>query len=481
MFRLKLAGLLFTALLGYAKGIAQDTLSRGRMLTLQECVDIAIKNNLQVKISDLAGQSARVNRNQAIDYLLPSISANASQGVNMGKSVNPVTYSYVNQTLGTGSYGINTNLLLFAGLQVESSIGQYGFAYEAAKLDLQQQKDNITLNVLLDYMQVLSNIDVLAISREQALTDSNQLQRLKILFGEGSLPVLSDYSDLQGQYAGDKLAIVNAVNALESSKITLFNVLNIPYSRDAQYESMTPNPSPADYGADPDSIYQTALRNLPEIKSADLKIKSSRKALQFYRGAYFPTLSAYGNFNSNYSSSATSGIPGSIVNQQTSDFVTVGGTVYNVFTPSQNFTFTKVPLGQQISNDLYTSFGLSLNLPILNSLRARNNVKLAKITLENTIATAHNTRLVLQQQVEQAYQNMLSAYGQLKAYTDQVTAFAESFRITEIRFNNGVVNSSIYVIAKNNIDRARVNLSVARYAYIFRTKILDYYQGRLMW
>jgi len=134
-----------------------------------------------------------------------------------------------------------------------------------------------------------------------------------------------------------------------------------------------------------------------------------------------------------------------------------------------------------VKNNRQTSIGLQLNIPILNYLRARNGVKQAKINLRNSQINANSTRLLLQQSVELAYQNMISAYKQYKSYIDQANAYAESFRTTEIRFNEGVVNSDVYVLAKNNTDRANTNLAQAKYTYIFRTKVLDYYQGKLSW
>jgi outer membrane protein len=477
----KFLGWALAILFHAAAAQGQDSSGTGKMLTLQECVDIAVKNNILVETNEIARQTAQVNRNQAIDYLLPSITGNAQQAVYMGKSVNPVTYSYVNQTIGTGSYGLNANLLLFAGLQIQNSIKQYGYSFDASKLDLQQQKDNITLNVLVDYLQVLSNTDVLSQTREQAATDVRQLQRLEQQNSQGALSVPSDMYNLRGQVAADQGAIVTAISNLESSKITLFQVLNIPYDRRVQLESITPNPNIAQYGSDPDSIFQKALQILPGIKSVDLKVKASQRALAVARGVYFPTLSVFGGLSSNYSSAALNSIGGAITNQPTSNFVTVSGSTYYVYTPVQNFTSTKVPFGQQVSNDLNNSLGLSLNVTLLNGLRARNQVRQAKINLLSTEYQANNTKLTLQQTVELAYQNMLAAYGQFKSYLDQVAAYTESFRITEIRFNEGVINSDPYVLAKNNLDRAAISLTAAKYAYIFRTKILDYYQGTLIW
>ena len=458
---------------------AQDTSVVGNVLTLQQCVDIAIKNNLLVRTSETTMESNKVLLNQSRDYLLPYINAQGIQGTGFGRNLNPYTYTYVDQQIVTGSYVLNSGLTLFSGLQILNSIKQYGYAYDASKMDLQQQKDNITLSVILAYLQILGSRDLLVISREQADVDAKQLRRLEILNNAGGLLLLSDLSNLKGQYAGDQVNIATAVNNLESAKINLFQLLNIPYKKDVQYEAIPAGPQLPVYETSSDSIYQTALLTLPIIKSADLRIKSYKKALQATRGQYFPTLSFYGSLNTSYSNAATINIPGNSVQVATADYVTVSGTNYNVITKQQNFTTQNISFGDQFKNNRFTSIGLQLSVPILNSFRARNNVKQAKINLKIAENNANSTRLVLQQNVELAFQNMITSYSQLKSYQDQVLAYAESFRTTEIRFNEGVVNSDIYVLAKNNIDRANINLAQAKYNYIFRTKILDYYQGRL--
>lgn len=476
MQRIKITVLLIAVCLCWNKNFSQDSLS---MLNLRQCVDIAIKSNLLVEQSTLTMQTNGVYRNQAIANLLPTINASGNQGIYYGKSVNPTTYQYINQQQNTGSYSLNAGLTLFSGLQLQNAIKQNQFAYDASKLDLQQQKDNITLQVLLAYLQVLSSQDLLALGRQQADVDLKQLQRLEAQNKEGATPVLSNLYDLRGQYAGDLGNIVTAVNNVETAKINLYQLLNIPYKKDVQYERILLDLNADDTLKGSDDIYKTALSILPAVKSVDLKIKANRKAVLVYKGQYYPTLSFYGSINSNYSNLATNTILGPVTTVATSDYVTVNGTNYNVNTQQQTATFSKIGFGDQFNNNRNTQIGLSLQIPILNFLRVRNNVKQAKINLKNAEYVATSTKLVLQQNVEQAFQNMISAYGQYKAYQDQVTAYAESFRITEIRFNEGVITSDVYVIAKNNIDRANINLSQAKYIYILRTKILDYYQGKL--
>jgi outer membrane protein len=460
-------------------GYPQNPGDTAVLVTLKQCVDLAIKNNLLVEQSSIGMQTSKVQYNQALGNMLPQIYGQASQQQGFGRILNTYTYTYLNQQLNSGSYSANANLTLFSGLSLLNTFKQNNYAYSASKLDLQQQKESITLSVILGYLQVLSSRDLLAISREQADVDLKQVNRLQLQSDAGALLLLSNLSDLKGQYAGDLVNISTAVDNLETAKVNLYQLMNVPYNKNIQLEDILLDLQASDTTTSSEAIYQTALQTLPEIKSADLKIRAFQKGLAAARGQYYPTLSFYANVNTTYSNAATTEIPGSMVNVTTADFVTVGGTNYNVISPQQNFKTEYLSFQDQFRDNRYTAIGLSLTVPILNYLRARNNVKQAKINLQNAEYNANSTRLVLQQGVELAFQNMLAAYKQYKFYQEQVTAYAESFRTTEIRFNEGVINSDTYVIAKNNIDRANINLAQAKYIYILRSKILDYYQGRL--
>ena len=463
----------FLSLFFHFSSEAQDST---RKLSIQQCVSLAIQNNLQIKQSEIQMETNGVMFKQAKDNLLPQINGIASQGINYGRSISNVNNGYVDQQNGNGNYGINANLLLFNGLQLQNAIKQNALYLNASKMDLQQQKDNITLSVILTYLTVLSNQEVLDIARKQTEVDARQVERLEIQNQEGAIAPATLY-DLKGQYANDEVNVVNAINALEISKVSLFSLLNVPYQKDAIYEMVSMNIDVSEFGSSADSIYQVALQTIPNIKATNLRVQSYQKSIAVARGKLYPSLSFYGSLNSNYSNIATAPVPNTDFPVSTSNYVTVGGTNYNV--NAINSQYQKISFGDQFKNNRFQSIGLQLNVPILNYLSARNNVKIAKLNYENAKVLSGASRNQLQQLVEQAWQNLHSAYGQYKGYLDQVHAYGESFRTAEIRFNAGAITSVDYVIAKNNYDRANTNLSEARFNFIFRTKILEYYQGRL--
>jgi outer membrane protein len=456
------------------QGFSQDS---SKYLTIKQCVDLAIQNNLLVQQSQIQLEQNGLAFKQSKDNLLPQINGTIQQQNNYGRSISNVNNGYVDVQNGSGSYSLNANLVLFNGLSLQNAIRQNALYFNASKMDLQQQKDNITLSVILAYLTVLSNQELLDIARKQTAVDSAQVARLEIQNQEGAIPPATLY-DLKGQYASDQVNVVNAVNAMETAKISLFALLNVPYQKDATYESVNMNADVSDLQIGSETIYQSALQNIPNIKATDLRVQSFQKSIAAARGKLYPTLFLYGNLNSNYSSIATSPIPGTEFNNPTGSFVDVNGTVASVYTPN-TLTEGKTSFGDQVKNNRFQTVGLQLNIPILNYFSARNNVKTAKLNYENAKVLSNASRNQLQQLVEQAWQNLRSAYGQYKGYLDQVNAYGESFRTAEIRFNAGVITSVDYVIAKNNFDRANTNLAAARYNYIFRTKILEYYQGRL--
>jgi outer membrane protein len=465
--------LFFIFLFCLSSGYAQDS---SRYLTIKQCVDIAINNNLQIQQSQIQLEQNGVLYKQSKDNLLPQINGTLQEQFNYGRSISNLNNSYVDVQNSAGNYSLGANVVLFNGLSLQNAIKQNALNYDASKMDLQQQKDNITLSVILNYLTVLSNQEALGIARSQASVDSAQVARLEIQNQQGAIPPATLY-DLKGQYASDQVIVVNAVNALEISKVNLFTLLNVPYQKDATFEMVNMNADISDLQSSSDSIYRTALQIIPNIKATDLRVQSFQKSIAAARGRLYPTLSAYGSLSSNFTSIATTNIPGTGVPASTGQYVNIGGTNYDVLATS--FSTQKTSFGDQVKNNRFQYWGLQLNIPILNYFSARNNVKTAKLNYENAKVLSNASKNQLQQLVEQAWQNLRSAYGQYKGYVDQVQAYGESFRTAEIRFNAGVITSVDYVIAKNNYDRANTNLSAARFNYIFRTKILEYYQGRL--
>lgn len=454
--------------------------AQSKKLTLQQCLETALYNNLQVNQSNLQMQSAQVNWQQARANMLPNISGSVNYGTNQGRSINPFTNSFINQQLNFSNLNMDGSVPLFSGFQVQNQVKQTNLAYQATKMEWQQAKDNLTLNVILSYLLVLNNEDVLDLAKAQMEVTKKQVERLELLNKEGAIAPYT-FTDLKGQYASDEVLVTNAINNVQSAKLTLAQLMNVPYDESAALERINVNEALALYEGTTDKIYDEAVAKLGIVKAADLRKQSAEKGIKVARANYSPTLSLFGGLGTSYSSAASLN---SLVSESfgpSDSYVTVNGTNYQLNVKQQTFKSEPFGLGKQYNNNLYTNFGLALRVPIANNFRARNQVKLAQITYKNTQLIADNTKIQLRQNIEQAYFNMSAAYNRYQSFQNQVTALEESFKAAEVRFENGVINSVEYLQVKNNLDRARLNLTQSKYEYVLRTKVLDYYQGKLSW
>jgi outer membrane protein len=456
------------------------TMAQQSKLTLKQCVETGIANNLDVQQSGIDLQRSKIAWNQSRLDMLPDLNASASSGINQGRSIDPFTNAYINQQINYSSYGANSGVVLFNGFSMQNAVKQNKLAFEASKMDWQQAKDNLTINIILAYLQVLSTQDQLAQSRNQSDLSKKQVERLDVMNKNGAIPP-SQFTDLQGQYANDQLTIISIQNTLESSKIALCQLMNVPYDKNMELEKLDAESYAVKYEDTPEKIYAESMKQFALIKAVDLRLQSSEKAVKVAKGQLFPTLSLNGNVNTNYSNAATNDVFLGTTDVTSTDYVLISGTPTPVIRKQGNFRTEKIGYAKQLNNNLFNSVSLNLRIPIFNSLFQRNRVKLAKLDFQNSTLVAKSTKTQLQQFIEQAYINMNSASERYKVLLDQVAAYKESFRAADIRFNAGLGTSIDYLTAKNNLDRANINLISAKYDYVLRTKILDYYQGRQLW
>ncbi len=449
-------------------------------LTLKQAIEIGIKNNFDVLQSELLMQKADITLKQTKENRLPNLNASLDQGTNYGKSINPFTNTYIDQKVGFGSYGASSNILLFNGFSLQNAIRSNKLGYQASKMELQQAKDNLTINIILAYLQVLSAEDVLKQSQDQVLVTQKQVDRLAILNQTGDI-LPSNYYDLKGQLANDQIAIVTNKGNLQTAKLSLAQLLNIAYDSHLEVERIPESNFNINDTGNPDSIYHSALQQFAQIKATRLRTESAEKNIRSLKGELFPTLTFGGNINSNYSSVATQNYYVNSTEMPSSNYVTVGGTQYPVIEKEDNYNTQKINFGNQLSNNLYYTINLGLTIPLFNSFRVRNQVRLAKIDFKNTELIEQHTKTLLQQSIEQAYVNLTSAAEKYKLLQDQVLSFGESFRTAEVRFNAGAITSVDYLIAKNNLNLSQNNLIIAKYDFVLREKVLDYYGGKALW
>lgn len=460
---------------------AQDSTAHLPALNLQKCVEIAIQNNLTVKQSELAAERSHINYNQAKTNLLPTLGASLQQGLNQGRSIDPYTNAYLNQQINSTNYSVGSSITLFNGFLLWNTIKQNLLSFQASKLELQQQKDNLTLNIILAYLQILNNQELLNQSRNQASVTQQQINRSEILNKDGAIAPYQ-LADLRGQLSNDSLSIINNINNLEAAKVALAQYMNVPYQKNQTFAPLNAEQLSSFYNNNPDAIYDAALRELSLVEASNLRTKSAAKGVSSARSYLYPTLSLNAYLYTNYSSAASKSIFVDSIRRATSDYVTLpNGSKSYVLTNQNDYRQEKISYRDQFKNNYNSAVTLGLQIPIFTNWAARNRIALAKIDLKNAELTEQTTRIQLKQSVEQAFFNTTASFNRYQTLQNQVYAYTESFKATEVKFNAGVGNSVDYTVAKNKLDAANINLISARYDYILRMKILDYYQGKLTW
>lgn len=477
MKRLLLYGFCFlaTQFFGYNVSAQADS-----TLTLQQCVEMAITNNLTVKQSGLQSESAEANLKQAKANRLPLLSVDINHGINQGRSIDPFTNSYLDQQINFANYGVNASITLFNGNNITNNIKRNIYNYEATKMDYQQSKDLVTLNVILAYLDVLSNKDQLQQNMNQAALSRTQVERLEIMNKDGAIAPSQLY-DLKGQLANDELAIISSQNALNAAKLALAQLMNIPYNNNLQVASLDMTQDLKLYDATTQMIYESASKNLGYVRATEYRRQSAVKAVKAAKGLMYPLIYLSSGLFTNYSSAANTATFLNSTDEPSGDYVTVGGDKLQVYTTHSNYQQQRISYFNQFKNNYNASVSVGIRIPILNALQTRTQIKQAKINLKNAEYVEETTKLQLQQQIEQANFNMQAAYARYQKLTEQVASFGESFRGAEIKFNAGAINSVEYLVVKTNLDRANINLIIARYEYLLRTKVLDYYQGKPLW
>ncbi len=458
-----------------------------KVWTLKECVDYALANNLNVQRGQYNVEGSEVDLLQAKMAMLPNLNVSLSNGYNWGRSINPVTNQFTTQQITSLSPNANSSVTLFNGFRIQNTVKQSTKDYQASEQDLLKAKNDVALNVVNLYINVIFNKELLENAKFQLSSSQQQLERTKKLVEAGSLPK-SDELNLDAQVATNELNVITNENALDLSMLQLKQALQLPASEPMDIE--VPQIDIEDLVIDQSSqeIFEIARQSMPEMKSADLKVKSSYYAAKAAKGNLFPRLSLNGSINSNYSSAndvprlipdggteiATSPLPIAFFNPATGDQIPVTAYSYNqTGTMSEGYGYN-----DQLQDNLFRSASISLTIPLFNGLQARSGVRRSEINqhlAEISLKEAHNT---LRQNVETAYNDAFAASKSYNSSLRQVQAREEAFRMVKQRYDLGAANFVEYQVAENDLFQAKSDLTRAKYNFIFRKKLLDFYQGK---
>ncbi len=418
--------LLFT-LLGHTALAQTDDEPADFRFTLSDCIDYAVKNNLSVQQSQWNVVSDEVAWQQSKADLLPSLNANTNLSYSVGRTIDQFTNLYTEAPVRQQDVGVSAQVSLFNGLKRLNTIKRNKNNVEVSGLDLAATKDNITLNVITAYTQILLNTELLETAKFQLLTTQSQLERTRRLVDAGSLPK-ADFLQLDAQLAQGETAVVDAENNLAIAQLQLKQLLQIPADQSLEVTiSEVEVPETPLLPVSAEAVYEQAVTTLPAIRSADLQITSAEYNIAIAKADYYPSISLVGALGSNYSSVAPAQIPkagvANVPQEQTIGFFTLpeaaGGIPAGDPVPVRTVVerpqaFTENTYLNQLDFNLRRFVQLSLNIPIFNNWQIRSGVANAKIGLESARLNALDQRNVVRQNIEQAY---LDAKSAAKSYT----------------------------------------------------------------
>ncbi len=418
-----------------------------RTLDIRECIDIALENNLNLRRSHLQREGARINYNQSRAARLPDANVSAGYGLNFGRSIDPTTNDFITREINTLNFGGNTGIMLFNGFNINNRINQAQTNLQASEYDVEKATNDITLNIINLYLTALFNTELLENAKYQLESSRNQLDRTQKLVASGALPRTSEL-ELISQVAGDEVNLVNAQNNLDLAKLNLKQSMLIPASEEINVvmPDFDITVEEADLSITIQEVYESAMEIQPEIKSAELRKESALLGVKVAQSGYSPSISAGAGFRTNYSDAFSLG--------------------------------TETDVASQFQNNLSKFVSLGIQIPIFNRLSVNSDIQRSKITLQQAELDAIERSNTLRQTIESAYNNALAASKTYSASVKRVEALEETFRSIENQYNLGAANFTDYQLASNNLYQAKSDLIRAKFDFVFKKKLVDFYQGK---
>jgi outer membrane protein len=448
-----------------------------KIWTLEDCVNFALENNLDIQKQIQNVELTKSNLLLSKLNLLPDLNANATNVWNFGKTIDQYTNTFATNTVRSNNFNIQSNLVLFNGFQKINTLKQNQINLMASNYNLDVLKNDISLSVAGYYLDMLFNMELLDVARDQLNITSEQVKRIEKMVDAGS-SAKGDLLNIQAQFSAEELTAVESENRLTISSLTLQQLIDLPVTRDFRIDKpqLKAVQAPKEL-VTPEIIYEKALVTRPEIKSAELAVESAMKSLAIARGSVSPSLSFSGSWGTGYSGlekEVDPDLPPIVTTEPIgyvkNTFDTVMGYYSSPATRLKSF-------GRQLDDNNNQSLGFYLRIPIFNGWQGRTAITQAKIQRTQAEIDLDIRKRELRKLIEQAYADAVAALKKYNTSLEKVEAQQESFNYTQQKFDVGMVTSYDYNNSKKELTRAESELLQAKYDFIFKTTVIDFYMG----
>lgn len=428
----------------FALSLSFVALAQEKQWTLQESVNHALENNITVK---QASNTLLTNQQDIIaakGQFLPSVNANASHSFSTG-NIELFQGQFTNRTSNSTSLGINVNQTIFNGFRNTNLYKQSQLNLESNQLELDRIKDDISLNVVNAYLNILFNIENLETAQAQYQFSQKQLQRVNELVDAGAQP-RADVYDAQATLSRDVQSVTVAENNYELSLLTLSQLLQVPFDGFAVEVIDIDDPSEELMYNDVAPILGYALENRNEIKVAEKGIEISELGTEISKAGFYPSVSLGYGFGS------------------------------NVF--YSNLDQNEDPFFQQLNDQKSHRFTLNVNIPIFSQFQNKTAVAKSRIQQENAKLNLEQQKLNLESNIQRAFTDAKSALRAYEAAKTSLESQELAFNNSQERYNIGAMNAFDLEQSRLRLVNAESSLINAKYDFIFKTKVLDFYLGK---
>jgi outer membrane protein len=441
--------------------------------SLTDCVDYALAQNLSVEQARLRSKIADNNLQTArLDYL-PDLRLGNNLFWNFGLNIDPVTNQISRQSRQTANFQLSSNWILYNGGAKYNTIAQRNHDLKAAQYDYEAARNDISLLVASSYLQILLNKEIAAVAREQVRISGLQVERTRKLVKAGTLPE-GELLQLEAQLARDEQNLISTENAVIIARLQLANILQL--EDPDSFEIGTPDlglPNAEVLDRPAANVFEVAVDKQPAIRAAEMRVLSGEEGIDLAYSGYLPTLSLIGQVGTNYSDQIPN-VTGS--NPTVIPFGYVGSTGEPVFVQQEvPVTDGIKPFNNQVSDNLNQLVGLSLQVPIFSRRAVANNLQNAKINANINKLNLEQAKNDLRQTIYQAHADAKAAKLQFEAASKSVTASQKAFDYARQRFEVGALNQVDFETAKNNLAAAQSQYAQAKFDFIFRIKVLEFY------
>ncbi len=452
--------------------------------SLEKCIQYALDNSLTIRQAEYGVLNAALGAQQARAARLPNVTGQVNGGYQFGRTIDPTTNTFENQRIGFNQISLNAGAVVFNGNRINNNIKKGKLDLKIAQLQGAEVKNTLSLNIANAYLAILLTEEQLDNARKQLVLSNEQLAQTDKLVNAGILPKNNRF-DFVSKVALDEQAVIEFENKLASAYLSLVHLLQLPSSKGFRIEKpevIIPEPESLPL-INPEEVYQIALQQQPQIKAAALGVKSADLGVEISKASRIPQLSVFGGLNSNYSTAAKDFENPDLSNvtvvenaPQPVVFNGVSGALVT-FSPT-GIVFPDKKYGTQIRENFGQNIGLSLSIPIYNNSLSEINLERSRINVLQQQVVSEQKKQALRTDIQIAVANARAGAKSYEAAKKSEAAADVAYQSAIKRYELGTINTFDFSTARNNLDRARINLIQTKYQYVFYLKIIDFYLGK---